>query len=116
MRTPPARDLGGPTIQTRSASEWVWCDCDIHLLVPRAFIKQAKLRECSSAELVVYANQLKELMARESFLLRTDPKILAALRRRVEDELRSTNGQLDFVLRAALRDVGRMPKQDNQDC
>ena len=54
-------------------------------------------------------------MARESFLLRTDPKILAALRRWAEDELRSTNGQLDFVLRAALRDAGRLPKQDNEE-
>ncbi|MEQ9411460.1 MAG: hypothetical protein RIK87_27340 [Fuerstiella sp.] len=48
-------------------------------------------------------------MARESFLLRTDPKILAALRRWAEDELRSTNGQLDFILRRALRDAGRLP-------
>jgi hypothetical protein len=84
--------------------------------VSRALFKPAKLGECSSAELVVYVNQLKEPMARESFLLRTDPKILAALRRWAEDELRSTNGQLDFVLRAALRDAGRMPKQDNEDC
>ncbi|MDG1897475.1 MAG: hypothetical protein P8J37_21475 [Fuerstiella sp.] len=54
-------------------------------------------------------------MARELFLLRTDPKILAALRRWAEDELRSTNGQLDFVLRAALRNAGRLPKQDKGD-
>jgi hypothetical protein len=45
---------------------------------------------------------------RESFLLRTDPKILAALRRWADDELRSANGQLDYVLRKALRDAGRM--------
>lgn len=49
-------------------------------------------------------------MARESFLLRTDPKVLAALRRWAEDELRSTNGQLDFLLRKALRDAGRWQK------
>lgn len=47
-------------------------------------------------------------MARESFLLRTDPKVLDALRRWAEDELRSVNGQLDFVLRKALRDAGRL--------
>lgn len=52
-------------------------------------------------------------MPRESFLLRTDPKILEALRRWAEDELRSTNGQLDFVLRKALRDAGRLPQQDS---
>lgn len=54
-------------------------------------------------------------MPRESFLLRTDPKILAALRRWAEDELRSANGQLDYVLRKALRDAGRLgPDQENQ--
>ena len=53
-------------------------------------------------------------MARESFLLRTDPKILAALRRWAEDELRSTNGQLDFILRKALRDAGRLPSRDDE--
>ena len=50
---------------------------------------------------------------RESFLLRTDPKILDALRRWAEDELRSTNGQLDYILRKALRDANRLPKKDS---
>lgn len=55
-------------------------------------------------------------MARESFLLRTDPKVLDALRRWAEDELRSANGQLDFILRKALRDAGRMPgREDKKD-
>ena len=49
-------------------------------------------------------------MPRESFLLRTDEKILAALRRWADDELRSTNGQLDYILRQALREAGRLPK------
>jgi len=51
-------------------------------------------------------------MARESFLLRTDPKILSLLRRWAEDDLRSTNGQLDFILRKALRDAGRLPSKE----
>ena len=51
----------------------------------------------------------KKRPARESFLLRTDPKVLAALRRWAADELRSSNGQLDFILRRALRDAGRLP-------
>lgn len=46
-------------------------------------------------------------MPRESFLLRTDPKVLDALRRWAEDDLRSVNGQLDYVLRKALRDAKR---------
>lgn len=53
-------------------------------------------------------------MLRESFLLRTDPKILAALRRWAEDDLRSVNGQLDFLLRKALRDAGRLNIQEKK--
>lgn len=52
-------------------------------------------------------------MARESFLLRTDPQVLDALRRWADDELRSANAQLDFVLREALRKSGRLPKDDS---
>jgi hypothetical protein len=48
-------------------------------------------------------------MARESFLLRTDPRILNALRAWAEDDLRSVNGQLDYLLRKALKDAGRLP-------
>lgn len=50
-------------------------------------------------------------MARESFLLRTDPKILEALRVWADDDLRSANAQLDFILRDALKKSGRLPKQ-----
>ena len=50
----------------------------------------------------------KKRGARESFLLRTDPRVLNALRAWAADELRSTNGQLDFILRKALRDAGRL--------
>lgn len=54
-------------------------------------------------------------MARESFLLRTDPKILKALRQWAEDELRSSNAQLDFLLRRALRDAGRLSTQNKTE-
>jgi len=53
----------------------------------------------------------KKRQTRESFLLRTDPKVLDALRGWAADELRSTNGQLDFILRRALRDAGRLPSR-----
>ncbi|MDA7503546.1 hypothetical protein OAF98_02900 [Planctomicrobium sp.] len=53
-------------------------------------------------------------MARESFLLRTDPKILEALRHWADDDLRSANAQLDFLLRDALRKAGRLPKEKNK--
>lgn len=54
-------------------------------------------------------------MARESFLLRTDPRVLEALRRWADDELRSVNGQLDFLLRRALRDAGRLKTDKGKD-
>jgi len=43
-----------------------------------------------------------------SFLFRTNPKMLAALKRWAEDEFRSTNGQLEYILRQALREAGRL--------
>ena len=48
------------------------------------------------------------MSARDSFLLRTDPEVLEALRRWARDELRSVNGQIEYVLRRALRDAGRL--------
>ncbi|HXV75996.1 MAG TPA: hypothetical protein VD788_06700, partial [Candidatus Polarisedimenticolaceae bacterium] len=54
------------------------------------------------------------LAKRDSFLLRTDPEVLAALRRWAEDELRSANAQLDFLLRRALREAGRLPAPERK--
>jgi len=48
---------------------------------------------------------------RKSFLLRLDPAVHDALARWAADELRSTNAQIDFLLRAALADAGRLPKE-----
>jgi hypothetical protein len=47
---------------------------------------------------------------RKAFLLRVDPAVLEALQRWANDDLRSLNGQIEFVLRRALDDVGRTPK------
>ena len=41
-------------------------------------------------------------MARKAFLLRIDPKVLAALERWAEQDLRSLNGQIEYILRDAL--------------
>lgn len=48
---------------------------------------------------------------RKAFLLRIDPQVLAALQRWADDELRSLNGQIEFVLRRAIADAGRVPKK-----
>ena len=44
---------------------------------------------------------------RKSFLVRIDPKVLDAVRKWADDDLRSLNGQIEFLLRKALRDSGR---------
>lgn len=51
---------------------------------------------------------------RKPFLLRTDPEVIAALQRWAADELRSVNAQIDFLLRRALRDAGRLPDPRRQ--
>ncbi len=48
---------------------------------------------------------------RTPFLLRLDPDVLAALRRWADDDLRSLNGQIEFLLRKSLRDAGRLPER-----
>jgi hypothetical protein len=44
---------------------------------------------------------------RKAFLLRIDPALLDALQRWADDDLRSLNGQLEYLLRKALRQSGR---------
>jgi hypothetical protein len=46
---------------------------------------------------------------RKPFLLRLDPETFAALQRWAADDLRSVNGEIEFLLRRALRDAGRLP-------
>jgi len=47
---------------------------------------------------------------RKPFLLRLDPALLEALQRWAADDLRSLNGQIEFLLRRALQGEGRMPR------
>ena len=44
---------------------------------------------------------------RKSFLLRIDPAVLDAVQRWANDDLRSLNGQIEFLLRKALADADR---------
>lgn len=46
---------------------------------------------------------------RKQVLLRLDPAVYEALARWASDELRSTNAQIEFVLRRALSETGRLP-------
>lgn len=42
-------------------------------------------------------------------LLRLDPLVYEALARWAGDELRSANAQIEFLLRRALKETGRLP-------
>ena len=48
---------------------------------------------------------------RKGILLRLDPAVHDALARWAADDLRSTNAQIEFLLRRALADAGRSPGQ-----
>lgn len=48
---------------------------------------------------------------RKAYLLRIDPAILDALQRWAADDLRSLNGQIEFLLRRSLADAGRTPSK-----
>lgn len=45
------------------------------------------------------------------FLLRVDRTVLDAIHRWADDDLRSLNGQIEFLLREALLKGGRLPKK-----
>ncbi len=49
---------------------------------------------------------------RKSFPLRLDPALYDALQRWAGAELRSVNAQIEFLLRRALQDAGRLPVED----
>ncbi|MFD8716665.1 hypothetical protein ACFV2H_01190 [Streptomyces sp. NPDC059629] len=46
---------------------------------------------------------------RKQVLLRLDPSVYDALARWAGDELRSANAQIEFLLRRALAEAGRLP-------
>ena len=50
---------------------------------------------------------------RKPFLLRIDPAVLEAIQRWADDDLRSVNGHIEFLLRRALHSAGRL-KEDGR--
>ena len=54
---------------------------------------------------------------RKPFLLRIDPAVLDAVQKWADDELRSMNGQIEFILRQALLERKRLKerKQDERE-
>ena len=50
-------------------------------------------------------------MAKKAYPLRVDERILEAVQRWADDDLRSVNGQIEFILRDALVRSGRLKVQ-----
>ncbi len=48
---------------------------------------------------------------KKAYPLRISADVLDAVQRWADDELRSVNAQIEYVLRDALRKVGRMPRE-----
>ncbi len=57
------------------------------------------------------------MATRKAFALRIDEKTLSAMHRWANDDLRSLNAQIEFVLRESLRVAGRLKieKVEQQD-
>jgi hypothetical protein len=51
---------------------------------------------------------------KKSFVLRINPETLRELEKWADDEFRSVNGQIEYLLLKALKDNGREPKIKNE--
>jgi hypothetical protein len=51
---------------------------------------------------------------RKAFLLRIDPGVLEAVQRWANDDLRSLNAQIEFLLRRVLQQNGRLPSHERE--
>ena len=54
------------------------------------------------------------MAAKKAFPLRISEDIWQAVRHWSDDELRSVNAQIEYLLRDALRKAGRLPKASSQ--
>jgi hypothetical protein len=52
---------------------------------------------------------------KKAFALRLDEKMMKAVEKWAADELRSTNGQLEWIIRESLRKAGRIPKGSSNE-
>ena len=52
---------------------------------------------------------------RKQYPLRVDPEIWAAVERWAEDDMRSANAQVEWILRDSLRRAGRLPDRDAEN-
>lgn len=54
------------------------------------------------------------MAAKKSYPLRINPDVLKAMQRWSDDELRSVNAQIEYVLRDALRKQGRLKEKKSE--
>ncbi|MBD9368668.1 Arc family DNA binding domain-containing protein [Xanthomonas sp. XNM01] len=52
---------------------------------------------------------------KKAYPLRISAEVINAAQRWADDELRSLNAQIEYVLRDALRKAGRLPKPGSED-
>jgi hypothetical protein len=52
---------------------------------------------------------------RRPFLLRVDAELLEAVQRWANDDLRSLNAQIEFILRRTLQDAGRLSRSQKPE-
>lgn len=50
-------------------------------------------------------------MAKKSFVLRVDDEVFSAIEKWADDEFRSVNGQMEWILSEALKKNKRYPKK-----
>jgi hypothetical protein len=55
------------------------------------------------------------LAEKKKYLLRIDEKLYAALERWAADELRSVNGQIEYLLTEAVQRAGRIREKEPKD-
>ena len=62
----------------------------------------------------LHASQLDKKARHGTHPLRIDPAIWEAVQRWADDEMRSANGQVEWILRDALKRAGRLPKKEGR--
>ncbi|MEJ2162423.1 MAG: Arc family DNA-binding protein [Robiginitalea sp.] len=51
---------------------------------------------------------------RKSFVLRIDPELFKQVEKWADDEFRSVNGQLEWIIHKSLKDSNRLPRKRNK--
>jgi hypothetical protein len=62
-----------------------------------------------------YADSTPDMSEKKAYPLRINADVLAAAQRWADDELRSLNAQIEYVLRDALRRAGRLPQNNDRN-